>query len=130
MKMTESEQDEKSPVSAKRSRAPMICFLVLTCLNALFWFTVDFGSFVPPSEGAFRERFLMFGITESGPLSFFLLSMGLGDYIFAGVISAVTVALVFFCARTPKNKAIAIVTCIGIFVWFFLGFCVAGLRIT
>lgn len=56
--------------------------------------------------------------------------MGLDDHIFAGVIGAVIVALVFLCARIPKNKAIAIVTCIGIFVWFFLGFSVAGLRIT
>jgi hypothetical protein len=114
--------------------APMIWFLVLTCLNALFWFTADFGSFHPASEGAFRERFLLFGITETGPLSFFLVSMGLGYYIFAVVISAVTVALVLLYVPIPKSKALAIViailTCIVICVWFVLGFCVTGLRIT
>jgi len=76
----------------------------------------------------------MFGIAEAGPLSFFLLRMGLDDYIFAVVVSAITIALVLLCVCIPKNKviaiAISIVTCIAIFVWFFLGFSVAGLRIT
>lgn len=114
--------------------APIVWFFVLTCLNALFWFTANFGSFHPSSEGPLLERLLMFGVTEIGPLSFFFLPMGLSDYVIPGVVSAVTIALVFLCTRMWRNKvisiALAIVTCIGICVWFYLGFSVAGLRIT
>ena len=129
-KWTPEEHDQKSSVSARRSRAPVVCFAILTCLNALFWFTADFGSFVPPSEGVLRERFFMFGVTEAGPLAFFMLSMGMDDYIFAGVVTTVILVLGFLSACVPKKRALVVATCIGVFVWFFLGFCVAGLRIT
>jgi hypothetical protein len=85
---------------------------------------------VPPSEGVFSERLHWFLVTEAGPLALFFISMGEGDYVFAGVISAVIVLLVILWACMPRRKPLTIAACLGILLWFFFGFSVAGLRIT
>ena len=59
--VTEEKQDNQ-PVAIRRACGPLACFGVLTVLNALFWFTVNFGSFTPPSPGIFAERLHFFGI--------------------------------------------------------------------
>jgi hypothetical protein len=124
--MTQEEQYPKGSMVTKRSLAPIVCFGILTCLNVLFWFTANFRSFHPPSDGSFRERLFMFGVTEAGPLAFLMA----GNYIFAVVISIVILMLAFFCIFAPQKKALKVTACIGIILWFFFGFCVAGLRIT
>jgi len=127
--MTEEKQDDR-PAVAPRARGPLVCFAVLTVLNALFWFTVNFDSFVPPSSGVFAERLHFFGITQAGPLAFFFISMPTGDYVLAGVVGAGIAGCLFLCTRVPRSRTLVWAGCIGIILWFFLGFAVAGLRIT
>jgi len=121
---------EEKPVISLRIRGPLICFSVLTILNALFWFTADFESFAPPSPGVFEERLYFFGLIESGPLALFFIPMTVGSYVFAGVIIAVVVVLLFLYVRRPQSTPLGCAMCIAIVVWFFMGFAVAGLRIT
>jgi hypothetical protein len=119
----------EEPVVAGRVDSPLVCYLVLTVLNALFWFTVDFGSFHPPSPGIFAERLYFFGIAQAGPLASFLISIRSG-YVVAGVVTMVILGFLLVCARVPRSWPIGFAVCVGIVLWFFLGFCVAGIRIT
>jgi hypothetical protein len=128
--MIEERETALSGAGRRHTRILLWCFVGLTMLNALFWFTADFGSFVPSSEGAFTERLMMFGITEAGPLAFFFIPMGGGDYVLCVAIAAVILTLAYLSARIPKSRGLTIGACIGIVAWFFFGFAVAGLRIT
>jgi O-antigen/teichoic acid export membrane protein len=128
--MAEETQTPPSQGRRRRSRVPLLWFLGLTALNGLFWFSADFGSFAPPSEGTFVERLLMFEVTEAGPFASLFIGTGEGYYIVMAVMGVVLLTLAFLIALIPKNWGAIIAACIGIAVWFFCGFVVAGLRIT
>ncbi len=114
------------------SRVPLGWFLGLSALNGLFWFSADFRSFAPPSEGTFIERFFMFGIAEAGPFAFTLNQMMQGDHMLSPVIAIIALisVLTFLSARIPRNWGTVIAACVGITIWLFYGSAVAGLRVT
>lgn len=122
----EHENQKKSPVK-RHSYSPTICIFLLTGLNALFWFTADFRSFVPPSEGIFRERLIYFLVTELGPFSMVISENAQYDLLVFGIITlGLFISSTFiFCSRI-----LGFVTCIAIFLWFLFGFAYAALRIT
>lgn len=129
--MIEEKQNEQPRVVAGRARGPLVCFLVLTVLNALFWFTADFGSFSPPSPGIFRERLHFFCMTQAGPLAgYFPIWMSRSSYVIGVVVTVVIVGFLLVWARVPRSKLLVRAACVAIVLWFFFGFSVSGLRIT
>ena len=128
------EEAQTPPARATRrwSRVPLGWFLGLSALNGLFWFSADFRSFAPPSEGTLIERFFMFGIAEAGPFAFTINQTMQGDDTLGPVIAIIVLfsVLTFLSARIPRNWVAIIAACIGITVWLFFGSAVAGLRVT
>lgn len=109
---------------------PLICLILLTFLNALFWFMVDFQSFSPPSDGLFRERIILFIVTELGPLTSFMFPLKTSDYFYFGAIGLFFISMLFGHLRFPKVKLISAGLCIGLLLWFFVGFIFTSTRIT
>ncbi|MHC4461833.1 MAG: hypothetical protein ACYS6W_00455 [Planctomycetota bacterium] len=122
-----SENKKRRIWSVRRFLAHYVAFFaVLTVLNALFWFTADFGSFSPPSAGSFLERLWFFGLTASGPIACLHVGM-VGMFL---VVIAFCAGALFLGIKFRNKLIFRIVTYFSIFVWFVLGFCVSGLRIT
>jgi hypothetical protein len=113
-------------------KGPVITVLVMTALNVLFWFRADFGTFHPPSEGTLGERFLLTVITEIGPFAWFLLrDKDIGENLFAGFLGVALLLLVVLTLRVKRRRVFwSILASVGVLVWLFFGFAVAGLRIT
>ena len=122
LKLKRDHQSRKFPVGYVGT------FAVLTILNALFWLTVNFGSFVPPSDGTFRERFLMFVITEGGPISFLYLDWF--NLVWTIPFTVGTIILLFLGRKFPKHVMAQVLAYLAILCWFLWGFSVAGIRIT
>jgi hypothetical protein len=128
----EEAQTPPARVTRRWSRVPVGWFLGLSGLNALLWFSADFRSFAPPSEGTFIERFFMFGIAEAGPFAFTLNQMMQGDSVLGPAIAIMVLvsAITFLSARIPRNWGAVLAACVGITIWLFFGSAVAGLRVT
>jgi hypothetical protein len=104
--------------------------LLLFVVNVGCWAIVDSRSFVPPSEGVLLERALFCGVTAAGPFAmaidgrFSNLAMGL--VVECGLVGAF-IAAALIGRRHVAARALGY---LGVTLWFFFGFAVAGLRIT
>jgi len=119
------------PIATARDFAVSCCklFGFLSGLNGLFWFLSDFGKFTPPSDGLFLERLIYFLVAEAGPLAVFLYS---GTITFSWqllwwFVPAFLIALGLFF---PNNGFARLSGFSGVFLWLFLGFGIAAMRIT
>ena len=125
--MTEEQQNQKNSTVKRHSRYPTICIFLLTGLNALFWFTADFGSFRPPWEDdSFRVRLHQFWLTEVTPFGLAFLD---GKY---DMLIFVIITLGLFISSTFifRNRILGFITCIAVFLWFYVGFLFAVYRMT
>ena len=124
--MTEEQKNQKNSTVKRHSRYPTICLFLLTGLNALFWFTANFGEFVPPSDGPFRERLHLFMLTEAGFFTWVFCQGELAGFI----LGLVTLVLYISSTFIYRSRILGFVTCIAVFLWFIWGISYAGLRIT
>ena len=107
-------------------------YVALGCLalDLLFWFTADFSKFVPPCDGPFAERALFAGVTAAGPFAM-VINGHFSDLVSSLAITAGLCAGLVAVALVGRRSLLArFAGYCGVLLWFFLGFCVAGLRIT
>jgi|GEM_PF-2923996 len=125
--MTEEQQNQKKATKIRHSYGPTICLFLFTGLNALFWFTADFGSFRPPWEDdSFRVRLHQFWITEITP---FGLAFSDGRY---EILIFVIITIGLFIASTFifRSRILGFITCIAVILWFYVGFLFTVYRMT
>jgi hypothetical protein len=117
------------PITTARDFAVSCCkfFAFLSGLNGLFWLLSDFGKFKPPSEGIFVERLFYFLVAELGPLAIFLSSIPLSTQWLWFSLPPVLITLGLFF---PNNGFGRLSGFSGVFLWLFLGFAIAAIRIT
>ncbi len=104
--------------------------LLLLVANVGFWAIVDFRSFVPPSEGVFVERALFCGVTAAGP--FAMAIAGRFSNVAMGLVVECGLVVAFIAAALIGRRHVAAraLGYLGVTLWFFFGFAVAGMRIT
>ncbi len=124
--MTEEQQNQNKTPVKRHSYCPTICLFLLTGLNALFWFTADFGEFTPPSEGPFLERLIYFLVTEAGHFS----PVMFDDEYYLIIIGVITLGLYISSTFIFRNRILGFLATISIMLWFLVGFSFAALRIT
>ena len=96
-------------------------------LDLLFWFTVDFGTFMPPSSGPWQERAYLAGVTALGPIAMtWIEALRPTGVIAGGLIVGTAVAAV----RWKDVGLLQLAAQVGVVLWWFLGWAVAAIRIT
>jgi hypothetical protein len=111
-----------------RSRI-LLVFAAFAFLDVLYWVTAPFESFMPPSDGPWKERVYFAAVTAMGPVA--LRFMGFEWARTDGLIAlGLIVVAVGFALRWPQVAALRYVAYAAIVVWWFLGFGVAAIRIT
>jgi len=118
---------QKKSTIKRHSYGPTIWFFLLTDLNALFWFTADFGAFRPPWEDdSFRVRLHQFWITEITPFGLAFSDGRYGILIFVIITIGLFISSTFIC----RSRILGFVTCIAVFLWFYVGWLFAVYRMT
>jgi hypothetical protein len=96
-------------------------------LDLLFWSTVDFGTFMPPSAGPWQERAFFAAVTALGPISMTFIKALRPS----GLVACALIVTAIAAAMRWKNVGLVqLVVQIAVLLWWFLGFGVAAIRIT
>ena len=118
-------------VSLARMVTLLLCAAgVLVTVDLAFWLTADFQSFSPPSEGPLPERLFFAGLTAAGPFAMAIAGHFV-NLLASTAIACGLVALLIGVSLYWRRFLVArLAGYLGVILWFFLGFAVAGLRIT
>ena len=96
-------------------------------LDVLFWSVVDFGTFVPPSAGAWLERADWAFVTALGPIAMTRIE----TLRSAGLVACLGIVLMAAAAIRWRHHAwLRALAFGGIVVWWILGLGIGGIRIT
>lgn len=96
-------------------------------LDLLFWFTVDFETFMPPSSGPWQERAYFAGVTALGPIAM----TSIEALRLAGLVACVLIVTTAVAAvRWKEAGLLQLGAQLAVLVWWFLGWGVAAIRIT
>ena len=99
-------------------------------LDLAFWLSADFQSFSPPGDGPLVERLFYAGLTAAGPFAM-AIDGHFGNLLEGLAIECGLVALLVAVSLYWRRFLVArLVGYLGVILWFFCGFAVAGLRIT
>jgi len=107
-----------------------VAFLVFLALDFTFWFTADFQTFFPPSDGPFRERLHFALLTATGPFAILYggsLSNSWEFWAVEGPVLGVLFATGIFGRPLLVGRVFGYV---GVAAWFFFGFMMTHFRIT
>jgi hypothetical protein len=107
----------------------LLLFAALAGMDLLFWAAARFESFMPPSAGPWQERAYFAAVTALGPIA--MMAMGFDWAKSDGVIALGLILIaVILALRWPHVAALRYLAYAAIFVWWFVGFGVAAIRIT
>jgi len=96
-------------------------------LDVLFWSVVDFGTFVPPSAGAWLERADWALVTALGPIAMTRIETlrSAGLVVCIGMVLSAAAAI-----RWRQHAWLRGLAYCGIVVWWMFGLGIGGIRIT